>query len=92
MNHDFEKAHGLVIGINPIIHGRHHKACNWIIHELYVSVIDHFPEDFQCNSNFEFRSMYGVRGGNSEANDNIYSAHHFHSISQENVEILKKTM
>ena len=63
VNHDFDKAYGVIVGVSPVIHGRHHKACNWIINDLYDTVIDYFPDDFACNSNFEFRSLYGVRAG-----------------------------
>ena len=88
VNHEFDKAFALVLGINPNTQGRHHKACSWIMRKLFDSVKQYFPEDFKCNSNFEFRILYGIRAGSFKATK-IHSAYHLHSTSKKNVELLK---
>ena len=92
VNHEFDKAFGLVLGINPNTHGRNHKAYRWIIQELFDSVEDYFPEDFKCNSIIEFRNLYGIRAGNFKVNDKVHSTYHLHSTSKENVEALQKAI
>ena len=58
-----ETSYGILIGINPKIHQRHHKATSFILLQLYQLLNKFLPREMNCNDFLQFRSIFGIRAG-----------------------------
>lgn len=67
VNNTSDISFGLIMSLDLLIHGQHHKIYKWIMYELYHTIIEYLPDDFEGDSILEFRSIFRVRAGNFTA-------------------------
>lgn len=80
---------GLLMRISPLIYGRHHKTCTWILHELFHHVSRYLPKDLECHDTLTFRNIFNIRVGSFRSNQRItVAAYHLHSTTPLNIDKL----
>ena len=85
------RSYGLIIGLAPQIHGRHHKSCRWIIQQMFEQLGDHLDPDLNCNDHLLFRNKFGIRPGHFTQTFNkktYHQAYHIHSDNDNNIKLL----
>ena len=87
------KSYGLIIGLSPSHHGRHHKACRWILQQMFKQLQEHIDSELQCNDHLLFRNKFGIRPGgftptNSKSNTMQQHVYHIHSENENNIKKL----
>ena len=85
VNSTRDSSYGVVIGIHPSIHGRHHTTCKWILKELFNHTHKYLPPTLQCSNMALFRKTYGIRGGKCKLNGKEYHVYHIHTTDPDNV-------
>lgn len=65
----------IILGLSPLIHRRYHKACNWILYELFTNIRNFLPNDLECAYHFSLQNMYRIRAGNFKQTKNLQMQH-----------------
>ena len=65
---------GFLLGPAPGTHGRHHRACTWVLLDLYRSLRTHLPHNLQCLDFLSFRCLFGIRAGTFKPKDSHKAA------------------
>ena len=52
-----------LLGPAPAFHGRHHRACSWILLNLYRSLRTYLSHNLQCIDYLSFCCIFGIRAG-----------------------------
>jgi len=86
VNNSSHTSFGLLMGLAPLIHGKHHKTTNWILAELFHRLKSYFPDEMECHDILIFRSMFGIRHG--RFGDYTRRAYHVHSTTLQNIDSL----
>ena len=86
VNNTRDTSYGLLVGINPTIHGRHHVACKWILTELFNQTHKYLPTSLKCSNMALFRRTFGVRSGNLKLHGRDYKIYHIHSTDLDNID------
>ena len=85
VNHIRDQSLGLIIGITPDIHGRHHFACKWILKELFKITNQYLPKEWNCSTLAQFRTKFGIRNGQYRINNTTRSVYHVHASQEQDV-------
>ena len=84
------RSYGLIIGLTPQIHGRHHKTCRWIIQQMFEQLKEYLDPDLNCKDHLLFRNKFGIRPGNytptySKPTPTSHQVYHIHSENDNNI-------
>ena len=84
------RSYGLIIGLAPQFHGRHHKSCRWIIQQMFEQLKDYLDPDLNCTDHLLFRKKFGIRPGNytptySKPTPTSHQVYHIRSENENNI-------
>ena len=49
------RSYRLIIGLTPMSHGRRHKTCKWILHQMFSQIRENLDPALKCDDNLLFR-------------------------------------
>ena len=70
-----DKSFGLLLGLSPDIHGRHHLTCKWILQELFRFTHTYLPETLQCHHLALFKNTFAIREGRYKTDQHFQVFH-----------------